>query len=81
MHYDRPVRELLADCFHELEAPFDRRDVLRWFERHYPLVKATTVSTHLAGLIEGTQSNPQFAGHPPLVRRIRHGLYEPGRGR
>lgn len=77
MHYDRPVRELLADCVRELEAPFDRQDVLRWFERNYPLVKATTVSTHLTGLTEGAQSHAHLAGYRPLVRRIRHGLYEP----
>jgi hypothetical protein len=76
VHYDKPVRELLADCVRDLRSPFTRQDVLAWFGEHYPRVKATTISTHLAGLTEGPRTNPNLAQHPPLVRRIDHGLYE-----
>ncbi len=77
MHYDRPVRELLADCVHTLLAPFTRQDVLTWFGRHYPLVKASTISTHLAGLTEGARPHAHLAQYPALVRRVDQGLYEP----
>ncbi len=77
MHYDKPVRELLADCVRDLRSPFTRQDVLAWFGERYPLVKATTISTHLAGLTEGAQAaHAHLAQYPPLVRRIDHGLYE-----
>ena len=77
MHYDRPVRELLADCVRALRTPFTRQDVLTWFGQHYPLVKATTISTHLAGLTEGPRPHAYLAQYPALVRRVDHGLYEP----
>jgi hypothetical protein len=77
VHYDKPVRELLADCVRDLRSPFTRQDVLAWFDERYPLVEATTISTHLAGLTEGAQgAHAHLAQYPPLVRRIDHGLYE-----
>lgn len=75
--YDKPVRELLADCVRELTAPFGRDDVIRWFGDRYPAVKASTVSTHLAGLTEGPRPHANLAQYPPLVRRVDHGLYAP----
>ncbi len=77
MHYDRPVRELLAECVRALQAPFTRQNVLVWFDQHYPLVKTTTISTHLAGLTEGIRPHAHLAQYPPLVRRVDRGLYEP----
>ncbi len=77
VHYDKPVRELLADCVRDLRSPFTWQDVLAWFGQRYPRVKATTISTHLAGLTEGAQgAHAHLAQYPALVRRIDHGLYE-----
>ncbi len=72
VHYDKPVRELLADCVRDLRSPFTRQDVLAWFGQRCPRVKATTISTHLAGLTEGAQG--AHAQYPPELDFVLPGL-------
>jgi endonuclease len=49
--YDKPVRELMKDAASALvittEKPVKRREIVAWFEHHYPAVKPATVSAHL----------------------------------
>lgn len=75
MHYDRPVRELLDECARSLQTPFTRAQILDWFQRNYPSVQPTTVSTHIAGLTEGARPHAHLAQYRPVLRRVGRGLY------
>jgi len=78
MKYDRPVRELLVDCVRELHQPFTREAVIEWFRLHYPDVKTSTVTAHMAGLTVGRNpdSHPNLTRYPPVIERVSHGLYQ-----
>ncbi|MDT0166473.1 hypothetical protein Q9R32_12990 [Actinotalea sp. AC32] len=83
MKYDRPVHELLDECARSLPAPFTRAQISAWFRRHYPDVRETTLSTHIAGLTvvgDETQGRHQFAGKRAVLRRVATGLYAPAGG-
>jgi hypothetical protein len=76
--YDRPVRELLAECVAALPERFERGDVLEWFRRHYPHVAPGTVSAHVQALTNGSdraRHHPGLAHYPPLLERVGRGLY------
>jgi hypothetical protein len=76
--YDRPVRELLAECVATLAEPFERGDVLGWFHRHYPDIADGTVAAHIQALTDGTdrgRHHPGVAHYPPLLQRVGRGLY------
>jgi hypothetical protein len=75
--YDKPVRELLAECVQQLSEPFTRAEIFAWFRTHYPSVQPGTLSTQLAALTVGANpaSVPGLAGCRPLVRRVARGLY------
>ena len=78
MKYDRPVRELLVDCVRELHQPFTREAVIEWFRLHYPDVKTSTVTAHMAGLTVGRNPDtyPQLTRYPPVMERVGRGLYQ-----
>lgn len=75
MKYDRPVRELLAECADQLAQPFDRNEVFSWFRANYPDVAEGTISTHIAGLTAGSRPHALLASYPPVVERVGLGLY------
>lgn len=48
MLYDKPVRDLLEEAVSAMPAVFRGSDLVLWFNEHYPLVKETTVRTHIS---------------------------------
>lgn len=48
MLYDRPVRELLEEAVSDMPAVFRGSDLVVRFKKQYPLVKETTVRTHIS---------------------------------
>lgn len=73
MLYDRPVRELMAECAADLSEPFRPADVVSWFSSHYPAVKATTVRAHVIGLTANDPSRHHYqwlAAKPPLFYKL-----------
>ncbi len=74
--YDRPVRELLAECVATLPQPFTTEQVLRWFRSHYPDIARGTIATQMAGLTSGNRPHRHLASYPPLLDRVGHGLYQ-----
>jgi len=63
--YEHPVRILMREMADALQlAPgqlFSREDALRWFEKHYPLVKQGTIVAHLTRLSTNNRTRLNYA--------------------
>jgi len=63
--YEHPVRILMREMADALQlAPgqlFSREDALRWFKKHYPLVKAGTIAAHLTRLSTNNRTRLNYA--------------------
>lgn len=66
MLYDRPVADLMVEARTELPERVRPVDIVDWFARRYPKVKATTVRAHVIGLTVNDANRRHYAG---LVRR------------
>jgi hypothetical protein len=87
--YDRPIRELLVDAVAAMQPVFRRQDVVVWFARHYPLVKASSVTAHITAATVNSHSRHHYPGieqHLIFQRpdgrleqyhRSKHGLWDP----
>ena len=64
--YDRPVADLMVEASAALPEEFRPNDIVEWFARHYPKVKAPTVRAHVIGL---TANGPNRKHYPGLVGR------------
>jgi endonuclease len=66
--YDKPVRELMKDAAAALGAttarPIARRDMVGWFEQHYPDIKKATVSAHLLKMSANAPSRIHYSVRP-----------------
>jgi hypothetical protein len=77
--YDRPVSELMQDAAAELCPPFKVRDVVGWFETHYPKIRRNTIAAHIRGM---TSNDPNrhhhawLAAKAPVFFRREDGLLE-----
>ncbi|MCU1588989.1 MAG: hypothetical protein JWP11_245 [Frankiales bacterium] len=79
MKYDRPIHELLKDAAAQLTEPFSAKDIVAWFNAHYPDVATSAVRAHIQAMTGNVQNreenHPYLGARPPVLRRVGHGVY------
>lgn len=72
------IWQLLAECVADLDEPFERSQVFRWFRRNHPEVHESSLAAHLQSATAnapGSSKVPGLANRTPLVTRVGRGLY------
>jgi hypothetical protein len=63
--YERAVRELIRDAAVAIgitkERPVDRREVIAWFQEHYPKIKKGTITAHLIKMSVNAPSRVHYS--------------------
>ena len=66
--YDRTTKDLMHEFARKALTPgqtFTRQDAATWFSTHYPKIRPTTVTMHVAGM---TTNEPRIRKHHPHIR-------------
>lgn len=66
--YDKPVRSLMkdmADAFElQIGQQFSKKQAIEWFAKHYPKIKAGTITAHLVRLSTNAPSRLHYNAKP-----------------
>lgn len=77
MHpYDKRVWAMMQEAASELPSRFRRRDVLQWFARKYPRVKANTITTCLISCCVNDRNRRHYGTRKDILYKQGAGLFE-----